>query len=89
MEIISTYLICLMCGEITTIQRVKNKQKQKNHIKDMYCPICKKDSKYIELKDKNIYYIKLKEKKNKSELDEYVLKLLEEKIEKSYTYGRK
>jgi len=78
MKITRTDLICSICGYIQSIQRKKSSQKKELHLKDMYCPLCKKDTKFIELVDKSVYYNKLIRKDSLNELEIHVLNLLEE-----------
>jgi len=77
MYIESTDLICSTCGYIQTIQRKQSKRKKELHIKDLYCPFCKKDTKFIELVDKDKYYNKLIRREELSELEEHILNLIE------------
>lgn len=72
----STDLMCFNCGYILNIYRT-HFQKQPFHIKDLWCPNCQTDSKFIELKDKDIMYFKLLNKKNRTEIEEYVFNNLE------------
>ena len=44
-------LRCIECGNIFPIMRSKGYMREKNHIKDMWCPVCKKESKFIERGD--------------------------------------
>ena len=52
----STDLICLECGYVTSIVRSGDRLKDDEHIKDMYCPMCKDDRKFLELKDASIFW---------------------------------
>ena len=91
MHIESTDLICSTCGYIQTIQRKQSKRKKELHIKDLYCPACKKDTKFIELVDKDKYYNKLIRREELSEIEEHILNLLKEGkdlYEKGYTKNR-
>lgn len=45
---ISSPLRCCECGGIFPIMRPLGHMREKNHIKDMWCPYCKKESKFIE-----------------------------------------
>lgn len=46
---ISSILICPECGSKLPIPRMK-RMREKNHIKDMYCPTCKKEQKMKEIR---------------------------------------
>ena len=83
----STDLMCSNCGYILVIFRQKMRHKQPFHIKDLWCPVCKMETKFIEIKDRDIMYYKLLDKKNKSELEKYVFDVLESrrKDEKGYS----
>lgn len=39
---------CSDCGSTITLPRQKGSQREKNHIKDIYCHHCKKTTKHIE-----------------------------------------
>lgn len=78
MDYVRTDLICSTCGYIQTIQRNNGRLKKELHIKDLYCPMCKKDTKFIELVDKDKFYNKLIRKDCLSELEKLVLNLIEE-----------
>ena len=54
----STDLICLECGYVTSIIRCGDRLKDDEHIKDMYCPMCKEDRKFLELKDASVFWHK-------------------------------
>jgi hypothetical protein len=41
-------LTCTCCGTVFPIQRKSNKLKEDNHIKDLWCVKCKKETKHIE-----------------------------------------
>lgn len=77
MNFVKTDLICGVCGYIQSIQRRKARKQKELHIKDLYCPMCKEDTKFIELVDADIYYNKLIRKNTLNELDEHILKLLQ------------
>lgn len=85
MKLFETDMLCSMCGEIQTIRRLIGHQKKEGHIKDLWCPNCKRDRKFIEIRDRDIYYYKLMYKENRTELEEYVFELLQRRKEiKSY-----
>lgn len=44
-------LICLECGNIFIIPRRSKKRRCDGHIKDLWCPYCKKDSKHYEIQN--------------------------------------
>ena len=46
-------LMCLDCGNVFPIRRMILHQKKEGHIKDLYCPTCKMETKHFELKDKD------------------------------------
>lgn len=54
---VSTTLQCTECGKFVDIFRKENKQRPLGHIKDMYCPYCQKDTKFVELKNGDCLYI--------------------------------
>ena len=81
MKIVKTDMICSVCGEVLSIQRKIGRQKKSGHIKDLWCPICEKRRKFIELKDKDIYYYKLLYKNNKTDLEQYVFDMLDKRKE--------
>ena len=74
-------LICTMCGEVITIQRNKVKLYKPGHIKDLWCPNCKKDRKFYELKDADTYYYKILYKQNRTKEEEYIFNLLDKRKE--------
>ena len=78
-------MLCSMCGEIYIIQRLEGRQRELGHIKDLWCPNCMRDRKFIEIKDRDICYYKLMYKDNKTNLEEYIFELLQRRKEiKSY-----
>ena len=72
-----TDLMCPECGNIQVIFRYYRGHKQALHIKDMWCPICQKEVKFIELKDRDIMYFRLLNKEHKTELEQFVFDNLE------------
>jgi uncharacterized protein CbrC (UPF0167 family) len=44
-------MICVDCGQASPIPRQKGRLRKQNHVKDMYCPFCKKDTKHVEKKE--------------------------------------
>lgn len=45
-----SHLICPNCGLVFPIPRKKSSKRGKNHIKDLYCPHCRKVQKFVENK---------------------------------------
>ena len=39
---------CSDCGSMTTVPRKKNKQREKGHVKDLWCIRCKTTTKHVE-----------------------------------------
>ena len=78
---VKTDLICSECGYIFPIFRKANKQKKELHIKDLYCPLCKKDTKHLEMKNGDIYLMKIGEKKesDRNEEEKKILRLIKKK----------
>ncbi len=50
-KIVATSLICLKCQFLFPIFRKMNRQKVRGHRKNLYCPRCKRDRVFLELKD--------------------------------------
>lgn len=71
-----TDLICLNCGNITTIQRRRSQVKEVSHIKDLYCYKCKDVTKHYELIEKDRYKMNLDKSKLKSEIEKIVIDYL-------------
>jgi len=48
-----TFLQCPCCNTVTPIHRKKHpsKLKAKGHIKDLWCWVCKKEQKFVEVKE--------------------------------------
>lgn len=46
-----TLIKCTSCGNPQQIWRRAGRQKKYGHIKDIYCPYCKKDVKGVEIKN--------------------------------------
>ncbi len=78
---IKTDLICSECGNIFPISRKANKQKKELHIKDLYCPSCKKQTKHFEMKNGDIYIKKIsgKEESDRNEEEKMILRLIKKK----------
>jgi len=50
-----SYFICQKCNNTFPLPRFKNSQRENGHIKDIWCPWCKDESKFLEIKDKQAY----------------------------------
>lgn len=48
-------MVCPVCGTEMPIPRKHAKSREKGHIKDLYCPTCKKIQKFKEYNYKNCY----------------------------------
>lgn len=48
-DIIIMYYRCKNCQNDLTIPRQIGRKRNEHHIKDMWCPYCKIDSKFIEI----------------------------------------
>ena len=44
----TSYLKCSECGKQFPIMRSKGYKREKGHIKDLWCPFCKSESKFKE-----------------------------------------
>lgn len=73
---ITTDLICPDCGTIFPISRRETSQRQKYHIKDLFCYKCNKTTKFIELKDAAIIKKTLEFKSDRTDYEEYLYELL-------------
>ncbi len=51
-----TELVCLNCGNIDVIERLKSHNKNVGHIKDLWCYKCKLITKHYEIIDKSLFY---------------------------------
>ena len=76
-----TDLICLNCGYVATINRKFQKLKEYGHIKDMYCPVCKADSKFYEILNVDIFKWHLENKTYLNEMKAKILTFLKEREE--------
>ena len=81
---ISSDLICSECGQLMTIPRFKNRQREKYHIKDLYCVTCGKVTKFIEIRDQNLCKKELEMKPNRTEQEEFLYFLLQKNMEKCF-----
>lgn len=50
-----SYFICENCNMSFPLPRLKSRQRENGHIKDIWCPYCKGESKFLEIKDKQVY----------------------------------
>lgn len=48
-------LDCTECGTSLNVPRKRSKRREQGHIKDMWCPMCKKETKFIENKKDKSY----------------------------------
>lgn len=46
------YLICEECGSEFPIPRYKRFARESGHLKDLYCPVCRKETKHEETQEK-------------------------------------
>lgn len=46
-------MYCVECGGRMTVPRPRRKTREKAHLKDMYCPYCKEDTKFREVREKD------------------------------------
>lgn len=47
--------ICQECSTVVPLPRCHGRQRERGHIKDIWCPSCKKESKFREIKYKESY----------------------------------
>lgn len=73
---IKSDLICSECGNIFPIMRGYKSQREKYHIKDLYCYKCDKKVKFIELKDAMKTKKELEFTTDKSKFEQYLYELL-------------
>ena len=52
--VISTF-ICQTCGMKIPLPRVHGQQRENGHVKDVYCPSCKCDRKFTEIRYKESF----------------------------------
>ena len=76
-----TELVCLKCGNVMTILRKSLKQKKVGHIKDMYCPYCKEQVKFFEVRDVNAFKWQCQNAYELTELEQLVFNYLKEREE--------
>lgn len=75
---VKSELICFECGNIMPIPRQIRRQRNKYHIKDMFCFKCDNITKHIELRDGDIVKKELEFKENRNEEEELIYNLLQE-----------
>ncbi len=68
-------LICSNCGNKMTISREVKSQREKYHIKDLYCIKCKEVTKHIEVRDLGLIKKELEYKETLSEMEKKVYDL--------------
>lgn len=73
-------LVCFECGGIITISRKTHRQRNKYHIKDIFCFKCEEVTKHIELKDGDMLKKELEFNQERTEEEELIYSLLQEKI---------
>lgn len=83
MNMRETELICPYCGEITLIRRKRCNTKPIGYQEEMYCPKCKTDRKFIEIRDKDKCYYNLLYKQNLTDVEKLIFDLLKERREKN------
>lgn len=54
MYVISNF-ICPCCGGSFPLPRMKGQTRNKGHVKDLWCPNCKKIVKTTEIRDRDVY----------------------------------
>lgn len=54
-RVVISNFICLRCGASFPLPRIKGKQRENGHIKDMYCPKCGCITKFKEVKYNQFY----------------------------------
>lgn len=74
-------LVCLECGNIFIIPRKKEKHRGNGHIKDIWCPICKKVSKHYEILDIDSFLYNLE---YEDEVKQYVRDLISNGTSEDY-----
>ena len=47
---LSTF-VCPVCNKTFPIMRNHGKQREKGHIKDIWCPYCRQERKFLEIRD--------------------------------------
>ena len=52
---VQSIFVCKECGMNIPLPRIHGRQREKNHVKDIYCPRCKKVSKFKEVRYKEFF----------------------------------
>lgn len=47
--------ICPECGNSFPLPRAKSMRRERGHIKDLWCPFCKKKVKTIEIRSRDVF----------------------------------
>jgi len=50
-----SYFKCPECEKLFPLPRPRSKRREKGHVKDLWCPFCKKEVKTIEYRDMDVY----------------------------------
>ena len=75
-SVVLSDLICSECGFKMTIPRRIGAQREKYHIKDLYCVKCKNITKYIEVRNLDILKKELEYKNSLNSSEELIYKLV-------------
>lgn len=76
---VKSELICFECGSIIPIPRKTRSQRNKYHIKDIFCFRCDIITKHIEIKDGDMLKKELEFNQERTEEEELIYNLLQEK----------
>lgn len=52
-----SYFMCTECGKKFPLPRPQSQRREKGHVKDLWCPFCKKMVKTIEIRDNDFYFM--------------------------------
>lgn len=52
---VTSYFVCTKCGMELPLMRIHGELREKNHIKDIYCPVCKDTEKFQEIGHNGFY----------------------------------
>lgn len=80
-KVVQTILVCPECGNKFPIMRKVTNQRKLFHIKDLYCPFCRKITKHIEGKDLDLLLSKIEntpEEERKTE-ESFIYQLVKRK----------
>ena len=72
----TTELICPKCGNFSQIQRIITRKRGITHIKPLYCPVCKKRTRQIEILDRKLAIMEIESYEERTKYGEYLLNLL-------------